>query len=435
MALGGGTFVTQNKALPGTYINFVSISKAKAILGERGVVAMPFLLNWGAEGEVVQIDNNDFYTKSTKLFGYSFDSLEMRGFRELFKNAKTLYCYRLGKSTKAANEYATAKYGGERGNDIKIVVESNVDDDTNFDVFTVVDGIIRDAQTVSDAKELVSNDWVVFRENAALQTTTGVSLTGGENANITGQDYQDFLDKIESYSFNVLASKTTDETTKGLFAAFAKRMRDEVGVKFQCVLYKYEKADNIAIISLDNPCKSTDADESDGVYWTAGVNASCGVNTSLANTVYDGELDIDVSYTQKQLEDALKGGKFVFHKVNNSVRVLDDINTFVSVSEEMGEDFKYNQTIRVCDQIANDFATIFNTRYYGRYNNNPQNRNSLKNDFVKNLEALQSISAIENFDSSDLNIAQGDDKKTVVVELNITVAGAMTKLYMTVNVG
>ena len=40
MALGGGTFVTQNKTLPGAYINFVSAA-ASATLSDRGIATMP----------------------------------------------------------------------------------------------------------------------------------------------------------------------------------------------------------------------------------------------------------------------------------------------------------------------------------------------------------------------------------------------------------
>ena len=47
MALGGGTFVTQNKKLPGSYINFVSAAKASATLSERGYATMPLELDWG----------------------------------------------------------------------------------------------------------------------------------------------------------------------------------------------------------------------------------------------------------------------------------------------------------------------------------------------------------------------------------------------------
>ena len=50
MALGGGTFMTQNKVLPGAYINFVSRPRAMGSLGERGVVCVGMELDWGREG-------------------------------------------------------------------------------------------------------------------------------------------------------------------------------------------------------------------------------------------------------------------------------------------------------------------------------------------------------------------------------------------------
>ena len=46
MGFGGGTFLTQNKALPGTYINFVSASRASAVLSDRGVATIPVILDW-----------------------------------------------------------------------------------------------------------------------------------------------------------------------------------------------------------------------------------------------------------------------------------------------------------------------------------------------------------------------------------------------------
>ena len=37
MALGGGTFLTQNKVIPGSYINFISAARASATLSDRAV--------------------------------------------------------------------------------------------------------------------------------------------------------------------------------------------------------------------------------------------------------------------------------------------------------------------------------------------------------------------------------------------------------------
>lgn len=45
MALGGGTFLTQNKVLAGAYINFISAAKASANLSDRGYATMPLELD------------------------------------------------------------------------------------------------------------------------------------------------------------------------------------------------------------------------------------------------------------------------------------------------------------------------------------------------------------------------------------------------------
>ena len=39
MALGGGTWLTQNKVLNGAYINFISAARASTNLSDRGYVA------------------------------------------------------------------------------------------------------------------------------------------------------------------------------------------------------------------------------------------------------------------------------------------------------------------------------------------------------------------------------------------------------------
>ena len=46
MALGGGTWVTQNKVLPGYYSNFISLANASAKLSDRGFCTMPLVLDW-----------------------------------------------------------------------------------------------------------------------------------------------------------------------------------------------------------------------------------------------------------------------------------------------------------------------------------------------------------------------------------------------------
>ena len=435
MALGGGTFVVQNKKLPGAYLNFVSAASASATLSDRGIATMPIPMDWGVDGAVFEVTSGDFQKNALKLFGYDYSHEKMKGLRDLFQNIRTLYAYKLTSGgVKASNDFAEARYSGVRGNDLKIVIQKNADNDSKFDVKTVLDTNIVDEQTVEKAEDLVANDFVTFQQNAELAVTAATPLTGGTNGTINGTAYQNYLDKIESYAFHTMGVVVTDETTKALFHSFVKRMRDEMGVKFQLVLYQYNTADYCGTISVKNKVLDDGWSEAALIYWVTGISAGCAVNKSNQNRKYTGEFQIDTDYTQSELQSAMESGEFVFHRVGSDVRVLEDINTLVTISDTQGAVFQDNQTIRVIDQVANDIAVLFNTKYLGVVPNNAAGRNSLLSDIVKHHEQLSDINAIENFTDADLTISAGNTKKSVVVQDAITVVHTMDKLYMTVTV-
>ncbi len=433
--LGGGTFTAQNKILPGSYINFVSLNKANAGLSDRGIVTMPLILDWGESDKVIEVTNSDFQKNALKLFGYDYSHDKMKGLRDLFLNARILYAFRLnGDGVKASNAYATAKYAGTRGNDIKTIIQKNVDDETKFDVKTVLDTIIVDEQTVSKASELVDNDYVSYKTSATLAVTAGTAMTGGTNSEVNGTAYQKYLDKIESYTFNIMGVATTETTIKNLIVAFTKRMRDEVGAKFQAVLHDIA-ADYEGVINVINDVKADDNfDKSSVIYFMAGIEANCAINKTCLNKIYTGEFEVNTDYTQSQLEDAIQAGKLVLHNVNNEVRILEDVNSLVTTSETKGDIFKNNQTIRVADQIANDIAVLFNTKYLGNVPNNESGRISLWTDIVKHHTQLQDIGAIEDFTDENITVEAGNTKTSVVINDVITVINAMSQLYMTVKI-
>ncbi len=434
MGLGGGTFLVQNKELPGAYINFVSAASASATLSERGIATMPLELDWGRDGEVFEVTNGDFQKNSLKIFGYDYTHNKLKGLRDLFLNAQTLYVYKLTSGgKKAANDFAEALYSGIRGNDLKIAIQINADDETLFDVKTVLDTAVVDEQTVEKAADLSANDFVKFKADAELAVTAATPLSGGENGMVDGTAYQTYLDKIETYTYNTMGVVVTDDTTKGLFASFVKRLRDEMGIKFQLVLYN-KAADYYGTISVKNRVLDNGFSEASLVYWVTGVSAGCEVNKSNQNRIYNGEFTVDANYTQNELKKAIKSGEFTLHKVGADIRVLEDINTMVTTSNTQGDIFKDNQTIRVIDQIANDIAVLFNTKYLGVVPNDAAGRISLWSDIVKHHEQLQEIRAIENFSDSDVVVEQGNTKKSVVVTDLVTVVNAMSKLYMTVTV-
>ena len=259
MALGGGTFVTQNKVLPGAYINFISAASANAALSDRGIATMPLELDWGVDGEVFEVESGVFQ-------GNSFSHEKLKGLRDLFLNARTLYAYKLTSGgKKAGNDFAEAIYCGVRGNDLKIIIQVNADDDTLFDVKTMLDTAVVDEQTVAAATDLAANDFVKFKASAVLEVTAAAPLSGGENGIVDGTAYQTYLDKIEPYTYNTMGVAVTDNVTKGLFASFVKRLRDEMGIKFQLVLYN-KAADYYGTISVKNSVLDENFNEASLVY-------------------------------------------------------------------------------------------------------------------------------------------------------------------------
>lgn len=427
MALGGGTFISQNKKLPGSYINFASAQNASSSIGERGIAAMAIEMDWGKDGEIIEVTSQNFAKDSLKIFGYDYSNEKLKGLRDLFKNVKKAYFYRLNSGNKATTDIATAKCSGTRGNDIRIVVAKNIDDDTKYDVTTYLGTKEVDKQTVKEVSELVDNDYVTFSMET-LEVTAGKSLEGGTNGDVSGEAHQNFLDKLESYQVNAIGCTVKDESTSNLYVQYAKRLRDEQGIKFQVVLFN-NAANYEGVVNVKN---TTVEDESALVYWVTGVIAGCEINKSNTNKTYDGEYTINADYTQAQLETSIDNGEFVLHKVGDEIRVLVDINSLVDTTTEKGEEFKSNQTIRVLDQIASDVASVFNSKYLGKIANNEAGRTSLWSDIIALFKDYQTLQAIENFEDADISVEIGNDKKSVTINTNVQVINAMEKIYMTV---
>ena len=168
--------------------------------------------------------------------------------------------------------------------------------------------------------------------------------------------------------------------------------------------------------------------------WVTGVIAGTAVNQSATNMTYDGEYTVHADYTQTELEAGIVEGSFMLHRVNDKINVLEDINTFVSITDTKSVDFSSNQTVRVLDQIANDIAVLFGKKYIGKVPNDAAGRVSLWNDIVKHHTELQKIRAIENFKPENVTVQQGETKKAVAVSDSVTPVNAMSQLYMIVYV-
>lgn len=441
--IGGGTFTVQNKILPGAYINFVSAGRA-AQLGSRGVVALPLELNWGPENKVFDVTAEDFNRTAIDVFGYDPTDASLLLVREALKRAKTLLAYRVNSGGQKASATVggmavTAKWGGTRGNDLKVAILTNADDATKVDVVTYLGTMEVDRQTVpadSGSANLKDNNFVTFGEAETLTPTSATALTGGSNGTVDGTAYSNFLNAIEVEAFNVIGYPGTDETIKALIAAFVKRLRYDNGVKIVGVLYQYD-GDDIGLINVKNGVILADGTTITGdkaVAWVAGATAGAEINESLTNVAYDGAVDVDIKYTKSQYEAAIQNGEFAFYADNGKARVLTDINSLVTFGDGVSEDWTSNRVVRVMDGWANDVARIFGERYIGTVTNSDTGRELFKADLVSLAMQYQAIDAISNFESADIVIQQGNGKRDVVVNCALQPNDSMEKLYMTVTV-
>lgn len=341
--LGGGIFVTQNKVLPGSYINFVSTTKTSSTVSDRGIVAIALPLNKSV-GKVIELNGATFMSECEELTGAKYESEMVKPLREIFCHANKVYVYDLGE-TGTVSEVITA---------------------------------------------------------------------------------------LEPYEFNILCAYSAMAEDVTAYINAVRSWREDMGKKCQVVVYSQEKVDYEGVINLVSTVSDEDAPAHALIAWLAGAEAGCKVNESCTNMLYDGEYTIVINKTQSELEDCIRNGQVAFHLVYGDVRMLEDINTLTTTSVEKTEDFKSNQTIRVIDQIANDMARLFNTKYLGRIPNNPSGRVSFWADIVAHHRQLENIQAIENFDATLVKVEQGATKKSIVVTDVITVTNAMGQLYMTV---
>jgi hypothetical protein len=247
-----------------------------------------------------------------------------------------------------------------------------------------------------------------------------------------GSTVSDIVNALEPYDFNVLCAYTAVAEEVSQYITTIKSWRDDMGKKCQLVVYNQTAPNYEGVINVVSTTEDEDAPAHALIAWVAGAEAGCEINKSCTNMLYDGEYSIVCNRTQTQLEQCINDGQFAFHLVYGDVRVLEDINSLTEITEDKGEDFKSNQTIRVIDQIANDIAKLFNTKYLGKIQNNESGRGGLWGDIVKHHNELERLQAIENFDSSLLKVEQGETKKSVVVTDVVTVTNAMAQLYMTV---
>lgn len=445
--MAGGIWTSQNKTLPGVYINVKSQPNASVSVGTRGVVALCEPLSWGPSGTVMTITPGE---DLRPYIGYDITADEALFLREMMKGSDTtsgpvsILLYRPSGSAGAAatatlgNLTATANYDGVRGNDITIAIIADPDNAGYYNIQTIIDGSVVDDQYVNAITGLVANAWVTWSGSGVLAANAGTALTGGVNPTVAAADYSAFLTAIEPYTFDIITYDGTTATVISAIAAFVQRMNESVGRKCQAVMAGSAAAVNSKyVIAVSNGVKLSDGTSltaQQATYWVAGVEAGALYHESLTYAQYPGAVEANPKMSDVALEAAIAGGMLCFTDTFNVVKICTDINTKTTVTVDEGAEFKKNRVMRVINQFCNDVYEYFSASFIGKVDNNASGRALLRAWIIGYMNEMQANNGIQNFVAEDVSVEAGSAIDAVIVNVAIQPVDAIEKVYMTVTV-
>ena len=447
--MAGGTWTSQNKVLPGVYINVKSQGSIMANVGDRGTVAIAEPLSWGPAGVVQTIIPGE---DVRPYIGYDITSPKALFLREMMKGSDTtagpmrILLYR-PTGTSGAKATATigaltvnALYDGVRGNDITIIVQEQVENEGTYDVSTVIDGSIVDEQSVTDLSQLAANDWVTFSGTGTTITEdAGKALSGGTDPTVSATDYSNFLTAIEPYQFDILVYDGTDTTVIQAIAQFVERISNNVGQKCQAVMAGETAANSNSefVIAVNNGVKLDDGTAltaQQATWWVGGAEAGASYYQSLTYAQYPNAVEANPKLTDTQAAEAIQAGYLCFIDTFGTVKVCTDINSLTTFTVDKGQEFSKNRVMRVLMQFCNDVYEYFSNYFIGKVDNNDAGRNLLKGWIVGYLNEMQANNGIQNFDAEDVSVEPGNSIDAVLVKVEIQPVDSIEKIYMAVTV-
>ena len=443
--MAGGTWLSQNKVRPGAYINFKAVPKSAMTVGDRGVVAIPLSLNWGATGSLIEVLSSDLLDgNSQKLVGFTAFDTDSKLLAGALSYCYKALVYRLNAggvkaSVTVGDITATAKYFGTFGNNITIVISQ--DSVTELWTFlTYVNGAQVDKQVISQESELESNDYVDFTVEAEgeLTETAGSALTGGTNGSISeATAYPAFLNLLAMARWQTVACLSQTSTYQASVKTFIQTMREDEGRYVQGVVADYD-ADYEGIINSISGAviNGVTFSKYDFVAIVAGMTAGTNFNESNTARKIEGATQIVGELTDSQIKTALSEGKFLLStSAKGEIKVEQDINSLHTYTKDKNYAFSKNRVIRTLDEIGTTTKITWEDTYEGKVDNTDTGRDLFKADLVQYGNEVERLNGIKDFDGvADISVRQGTDIDAVLVDWNVRPVDSMEKLYMTVYV-
>ena len=113
---------------------------------------------------------------------------------------------------------------------------------------------------------------------------------------------------------------------------------------------------------------------------------------------------------------------------------MQDINSLITYTEDIGKVFHKNRVVRLCNTIANSIFQQFSANFIGVVNNNAAGRARFKTAIVGLMQDIQNNQGIQNFSPDDIEVLPGQEIDAIVVNVAIQAVDSVEKIYLTVEV-
>lgn len=427
---------TQKPSIPGMYNRFMWAAENTLSQGTNGIVAMPVKSDWGPVKQVTSVTS---IPELKNKFGSNMDLTAYRlGRLALLGNPKELLLYRLAdsnaktasitlKDTTADTPVDVIKletiYPTTR--DFNVSIKADIISETVTDI-TLYEGaeqlyVFKVSGTIDDiVNKINSNDnnvWLKASKladgNVPLASIVSQPFTGGNNGieGITNQDYIDAMAIFEGYKIDAFTLDGTGDTALQMSVQAWIDKNKENGA--DVIAYVGDGGNVETTLDDINSQSKTFNDEAvvnvgtSGIYegitytpaevacYVAGLGTGKGIKESIVNakTIFE---DVSPKLSKTQVEAALAAGTLVLVNEQQSVIVVDDVNTLKTFKQGQSEAMGYIRAVKFLYTVDKD-TSAKRSDFIGQTGNDDIGQKVVISALKKYFETLQSDGVIGDF--------------------------------------
>ena len=424
---------TDKPSVPGFYNRFQWAAENRLNQGTNGIVVMPVKADWGPVKEVTSVTG---IPELISKFGSNMDLTAYRlGRLVLLGKPKELLLYRLTdgneksasltlKDTTASTPVDVIKletlYPTDRKFNISIkpdIVDNTVTVITLYEVteqlyaFKVQGSI---ADIVNKINSNYNNAWLKATKladgNGTLANIVNQQLTGGNNGvtAITNQHYIDAMTIFEGYKKDAFTldgvgdtslqmavqawidkNKLSNSDVMAYMGAASGSQIDDINS--QSKTFNDEAVVNVGVSGIYEGVKYSPAETA---CYIAGLATGKGIKESTCNeeTIFE---DVEPKLSTDEIKACLAAGTLIFVNEDQSVIVVDDVNTLKTYSSEQSEALGYIRAVKFLYAVDED-TSIKRSDFIGKVDNDNAGQKVVISALKKYFETLEDNGIINN---------------------------------------